>query len=161
MLTSLTGTLAVTTVAASFLLAPSGPAAAHPCEQINVLAFHIEAKPERDAYSVGETAVIKVKVTRPAHEDPAGNGIDLDPPESEAAADINVGAGFHVGDSFFFGFGVTNDKGKTELEGDIEEGTDSGEVDVDIYAWNDVVRTPCLIVREYGYRHYEDMFRIE
>ncbi len=138
----------------------AGTAAAAPCtEQINVLSFHIKATPERPVYLVGETAVIDVTVTRPAHEDPATGGIELDPPASEPAADIYVGAGVQVGDSFLLGFGVTNDKGKAEIEIDLDE-VEAGDADVGIYAWKDVVRTPCLTVREYGFRYYEDMFRI-
>ena len=113
-------------------------------------------------YLVGETALIHVKVTRPAHEDPAGEGIELDPPKSEPARDIYVGAGIHddVGNTFLFGFAVTNEKGKATLEIELEEGTDPGEVTADFYAWKDVVRAPCLTIREFGFRTYEKFFRV-
>ncbi len=129
-------------------------------EQVNILSFHIEGKAGRPVYVRGEKAVIHVTVTRPAHEDPAGEGNEVDPPETEPAADIYVGAGLHVGASFLFGLAVTDEEGKADLEIKIKDDTDTGEADVDLYAWKDQVRTPCLTIREYGYRHYKDMFRI-
>ena len=164
MLTSLTRKLAATIIVASFLLSPgSAPAAttSDGCsEQYNILSFHVTAKPGRPVYLESEKAIIHVKVTRPAHEDPGNNGIEIDPPDSEPAADIYVGIAFVVGNSYLFGFGVTDEKGKADVEIEIDEGTDSGEADVNIYAWKDLVSTPCLTIREYGHRYYEDMFRI-
>lgn len=160
---SLTKKLAVICIAASFLspIEESSATPAEPCsERVNVLAFHIQAKPDRPVYVRGEKAIIHATVTRPAHEDPAGGGNEIDPPGSQPAEDIYVGTGVHVGDDYVFGFGVTDEKGKAELEVKIDDDGDKGEADVDIYAWKDAVRTPCLTIREYGYRHYKDMFRI-
>ena len=159
---NLTRKLAALSIAASFLFAVAAPTSADEshCEQVNVLAFHIEAKPGRPVYLVGEKAVIHTTVTRPAHEDPAGNGIEIDPPNSEPVADIYVGAAMHTGDnSFAYGLGITNGKGKVDIQIPLKA-IETGEADVYIYAWRDTVRTPCLTVREYGYRYYEDMFRV-
>ena len=161
-LKSLTRKLAAFTIAASFLLPVAAPAQAGggTCEQVNVLAFHIDAKPGRPAYRVGDKAVIHIKVTRPAHEDPGNNGIEFDPPSSEPVDDIYVGAALTAGkNTFLFGFAVTNEKGKADIRINLDK-AEAGIADVNIYAWRDVVRTPCLTVREYGYRYYEDMFRI-
>ena len=154
--------LAATVTAASFLLSlsTSAPAAPAHCELVAVRAFHIEAKVDRPVYLVGEKPVIHTTVTRPAREDPAGYGVELDPPREEPAPDINVGAGIRVRDSWLFGFGVSNEKGKTDLEVDLQPDMNAGMADVDIYAWRDTVQTPCLTIREYGYRKYEDMFRV-
>ena len=161
-LKSLTRKLAAFSIAASFLLSVAAPTSAseEACEQVHVLAFHIEAKPDRPVYLVGEKAVIHATVTRPAHEDPAGLGIEFEPPHSEPAANINIGAALMTGDNtFLFGFAVTNDKGKADIKIDLDK-SEAGMADVDIYAWNDVLRIPCLTVREYGHRYYEDMFGI-
>lgn len=164
MLTSLTRKLAATIIVASFLLSPNTAPAATTgpgcSEQYNVLSFHVEAKPDRPAYREGEKAVVHVKITRPAHEDPGNNGIEIDPPDSEPAAGIYVGAALVVGNDYLFGFAVTDEKGKADLEIKIDEGTEPGEADVNLYAWKDLVQTPCLTIREYGHRYYEDMFRI-
>ena len=154
--------LAAATLAASFLLSlsPAAPAAATDCEQVNVRAFHIEAKAARPVYVIGEKAVIHTTVTRPAREDPAGAGIELDPPHEDPAPDVNVGVGLEVGRDFLFGFGVTDEKGKVDVEIDLESGTQSGEATAHIYAWKDVVQTPCLTIRDFGFRTYEDMFRV-
>ena len=156
--------LAAVTLSASFLLSlsASAPAAPAGCELVTVKAFHIEAKVERPVYLAGEKAVIHTTVTRPAREDPAGQGIELDPPQEEPASDINVGVGVDVGGAWLFGLGVTNEKGKTDLavDLDLDSRTDGGEATANIYAWRDIVQTPCLTIREFGFRTYEDLFRV-
>ena len=156
--------LAAISLAASFLLigrADAEPLGAQPgCEIVNVLAFHVEAKPDKPVYVVGEKATIHVTVTRPAREDPAGQGVELDPPESEPAEGINVGIAIMSGNTWTFGFEVTDAKGKTDVKIPIEPHLKGGEVTANVYAWRDTVQTACLTVREYGYRRYEKFFRV-
>ena len=162
--------LAAISLAASFLITgavTSSPVAAADCvdglrgrERVLIHNFHIEAEPERKVYLVGETAVVNGTITRPAREDPAGGGVEYDPPESEPAGDVNVGIGLESGDSFRFGFGVTDADGKVDLKIKLDEDTEPGTVNIRIYAWKRQVDTPCLIVDEYGYRAYDNMFRI-
>src|SRR5687768_13940797 len=47
---------------------------------VNLHTLHIEATPSKKVYRRGETIVIDVEVTRPAEEDPGGNGVPMERP---------------------------------------------------------------------------------
>ena len=130
------------------------------CEIVHIHAFHIEAKPDKPVYLVGEKATIDVTVTRPAREDPGGLGVEWDPPESEPVEGIYVGVAAFSEETWIFGFAVTNARGKAEVKLPIDPHFKGGEVTANVYAWRDTVQNACLTVREYGSRRYNEFFRV-
>jgi len=129
-------------------------------EQVALRTFTIEAKAPKSV-PIGGTASIPVVVTRPAEQDPLGQGIPTDGVEPEAAQGVNVGVGLLVGDVFFPGFAKTNDEGKATIKIKIQSYAKPGPVDASFYAWMTQADTPCLRVDENGYRFYEKFFTVK
>lgn len=129
-------------------------------EVVALRTYHLEVEPTKKAYRVGETAQINVTVTRPAHEDPAGQGIPIDPPESFPAEGVNVGIGLRIGDVFLFGHSVTDSEGLAKVRIPIKSYTPAGKAMADAYAWKTAADTPCLRVEENGYRQLPDLFTV-
>ena len=129
-------------------------------ETVVLRSFYVEMKVDKPVWKIGETVIIHSTVTRPAHEDPAGQHIEIDPPQSEAAAGVNMGIGLRVGDVFLFGSGITDDAGKVDVKVKLKPYTTPGSASVDGYAWNRVATTPCLNVEENGYTHLDNMFKV-
>ena len=129
-------------------------------EVVSLRTFHLVVEADKPSYKVGETAVINVTVTRPAHEDPAGQGIPMEPPTSEPAPDVNVGIGLRVGDVFLFGHALTNADGLAAVKIKLKDYTPAGKAMVDAYAWKTVQETPCLKVEENGYVSKPNLFTV-
>lgn len=168
-----TGLLAATALLAALLVvAPVSSAGA--CSSRNVRSmirsgaievvalrtYHLEVAPARKIYKVGDVAKINVTVTRPAHEDPAGLGVPIDPPQSFPAEDVNVGIGLRIGDVFLFGHSVTNADGLAVVKVPIKSYTPAGKAMADAYAWKTAADTPCLRVEENGYRQLPNLFTV-
>lgn len=129
-------------------------------ETIALRTLHLEYNADKKIYKIGEIAKVKVTVTRPAKEDPLGNGIPMDRPFVEPAADINVGVGLSIGRVFLPGAGVTNDKGVATVKIKIENYAPAGKwADTSAYAWRIVQSTTCGTVQEDGYRVQPRLFR--
>src|SRR5687767_6272200 len=89
-------------------------------EQISLLTFNLEIGEPKPVYKIGEVASIEVTVTRPAKEDPLGNGIPMDRPYVEPAEGVIVGVGLHIGRVFLPGAAITDAQGKTVIKIKIE-----------------------------------------
>lgn len=129
-------------------------------ETVALRTFHLEVEPTKKRFKVGEVAKIKVTVTRPAHEDPLGLGVEQEPPHSEPAEDVNVGMGLRIGDVFLFGHAITNEDGLATVKIKIKSYTPAGKANADAYAWKTVADTTCLKVEENGYRQLPNIFTI-
>ena len=129
-------------------------------ETIGLRTLNIEFKADKKIYNPGEIAQIKVKVTRPAKEDPMGQGIPMERPYVEPAAGVNVGIGIAIGRVFLPGAGLTDENGEATVKIKIESYAPSGEwADASAYAWKIIMPTPCATVQEDGYQIYPRMFR--
>ena len=121
-------------------------------EYVSLKTLHLEIEFPKKAYAIGETVSVKVNVTRPAKEDPLGNGIPMDRPYVEPASGVIVGVGLMIGRVFLPGAGITDDNGDTVVKIKLEDWAPAGKwVDASIYAWKIVQQTPCLTVQEFGY----------
>jgi hypothetical protein len=154
--------LAAGLVSATLVGAPTAAVSAPGCamETVTLKTFHLEVKAKKKVYKVGEIAQVLVNVTRPAEEDPLGNGIPIDRPTTEPAEGINVGIGLRVGDVFLFGHALTNAAGDAVVKVKLEPWTPAGNAIADVFAWNIVRDTPCLRIEENGYRQEPNIFRI-
>lgn len=153
------------------LLVPSAAsadaAAPVPCsnsrnmEQVSLRTFNIDAKVVKPAYRIGQTAVFKVTVVRPADGDPMNLGVPMDGVPPQPAPDINVGVGLLVGDVFLPGFAITDENGKATVKVKIESYAQPAVVDAAFYAWKVAADSPCAKVMENGFRAYPEMFTVK
>ena len=169
---SVTG-LACVLIAACFAAAPA-TASPVPCrgraiarlrgndlrETVRVRTFYIEAEPQSDGYKVGTTAKIDITVTRPAHEDPANQEVEFEPPTSVPAENVIVGIGVTVDQVFVPGFSRTDADGKATVSLKLPRYMKPGTAALTVYAWNVVHESPCLRVEEDGYRQYPEAFEV-
>ncbi len=163
-------------ILASFLAVAPAAAAPAPCgsdtrharrhssgsETITFRTFHVVMKTDKKVYRVGEVAKIHITVTRPAHEDPLGQGIPMDPPRSFPAEGVGVGVGLSIGRYFYIpAFAPdTDENGKTVAKVKLPPWTPEGKALADGYAEEVVQETPCLTIKEDGYRQEPNFFRV-
>jgi hypothetical protein len=113
--------LAVALAVASSLIALT-PVPASACggqgglfDYVTPNTLHVVIKPFHKQYARGDTVTVKVVVTRPAAEDPAGFGVRTERPVAQPASDVNVGIGINVGRAFLPGYGKTNNNGEVAV----------------------------------------------
>ena len=93
-------------------------------------------------------------VTRPAHEDPVGQGIEFTPPTSVPAEGVTVGASIWVGDrTYFWQIGLTDENGEDTLTLKVPKNAETGEALASFSAryW---IKNDCPDILEDGYRNY-------
>lgn len=129
-------------------------------EVVPVRTFYIDVERSRRVYEAGDVAVVRFTVSRPAHEDPAGQGIPADPPTSEPAEGVSVMAVATIGDSILFHGSETDEGGTAVARLRIKPSTPRGGADLEIKATKIVVETACATVVEVGYFKSEDFFRV-
>ncbi|MGH2817947.1 MAG: hypothetical protein ACRDJS_05745 [Actinomycetota bacterium] len=129
-------------------------------ETVTLRTFHVVVKADRKAYRIGQTAKMTATVTRPAHEDPFGEGVQFDPPASFPAEDVVVGVGLSVGDVYLYGHGTTKANGKAVIKVKIAPYTPPGKAAADLFARKTQLRTICASVEEVGYKHEANLFNV-
>lgn len=134
----------------------------HGLEQIQLRTLELEASTDKKSYRIGEVIKFKALVTRPADEDPAGQGIPMDRPYVSPAPDINVGVGLLFnGDVFLPGFGITDENGEVTLKVKIVNYVKPGTVHASFFAWKTVADIPCARVDETGYLPVSDIVTVK
>ena len=129
-------------------------------EQVSLLTFNLEIGKVKSAYEIGDVVPINVTVTRPAKEDPLGNGIPMERPYVEPVEGVIVGVGLSIGRVFLPGAAITDANGVAKVRIKIEDYAPAGvRVDSSIYAWRVVYEMPCATVQEYGYQALPGMFK--
>jgi hypothetical protein len=152
-------------VASSPMLLSSVPASACGAgggffDYVTPNTLHVVIKPFHKRYARGDTVTVKVVVTRPAAEDPAGFGVPIERPVTQPASDVNVGIGINVGRAFLPGYGETNDKGEVAVGIKLGRRVPAGNATVRAYAYKERLNTPCVVVEEQGYRTSPKAFRV-
>lgn len=116
-------------------------------------AFHVETSWNKKVYKRGETAVVEVTVTRPAHEDPFELGIPIDPPFS-VPAEAGIPVTTAVITNTFpppFGRGETDDAGKVTLKIPLKD-LKAGKFDTATYASKWTNENGCPDIEEWGWK---------
>jgi hypothetical protein len=125
-------------------------------ETLTLRTFHLEVKQYKKVYAIGDIAKIDVTVTRPANEDPLGEGQPMpwdERPYVEPAADAIVGVGLHIGRVFLPGAAMTDANGLAKIRIKIERYAPANQtIDASVYAWRVVQTTQCLTIQEDGYK---------
>ena len=129
-------------------------------EYVTPVTFHVAIGKFKKAYKVGDTVPVKVTVTRPAEEDPAGLGVAFERPATQPAAEVNVGVGLSVGRVFLPGYGRTNEQGKATVSVELERYVRPAKAHVRAFAYKEVLNTTCLTVEEQGYRDVPNAFKV-
>ena len=129
---------------------------------VNLHTLHIEAEPRKEVYGRGETIVIDVTVTRPAEEDPAGEGNPMPRPVTEPAADVEVGGALWVGNTYRWDFGMTDEEGHAVLRVKMPRNSGTGWARAEFAAEKmHYSNNGCPDVREVGYRSYDRFVRVD
>lgn len=158
--------IAVATLVAT-LFAPAAPArsACGALETYYLETFHIEAEPLEPTYRIGQTVRFHLTITRPAHKDPLGLGIPLDPPRSEPVADAFVSVSMFVGpegeEAFLYGVGRSSQEGKVVIPVKLKKYVKPGWAHARAYAQKVVVENVanCFSVFEFGVHPMPEAFR--
>lgn len=129
-------------------------------EAIALLTFDLEVGKLKPVYKIGDVVTVDVKVTRPAKEDPLGNGIPMDRPYVEPAEGVFVGVGLMMGRVFLPGAAITGADGVAHVKIKIQDYAPAGaRVDASMYAWKIVYEVPCASIQEYGYTSMPGIFK--
>lgn len=123
-------------------------------------SLHVEATPSKKVVRRGEKFTVDVTVTRPAHEDPLGEGIEFDPPTSAPAEDVTVGLSIWVGDrTYFWQVGLTDAEGKDTLTLRVPKNAEYGPALASASArhW---IKNDCPDILEDGYTNYLNFVKI-
>jgi len=117
-------------------------------------SLHVEAHPSKMVVRPGQKFTVHVKVTRPAHEDPAGEGIEFTPPTSAPAEDVTVGLSIWVGDrTYFWQVGMTDANGEDTLTLKVPRNAEAGPALASASGrrW---IKNDCPDILEDGYTNY-------
>lgn len=112
-------------LAVALLVATLGTASAAPhlCGPQVVESFTVETEWSKKAYRQGETAKVRVTVTRPGPEDPANQGIPMpDTGQSTPAEEVELSTAMHGVFPPVAGYGTTDANGEATLRFKIPEG---------------------------------------
>jgi hypothetical protein len=131
-------------------------------DRINLFTHYVDMKARKKTYRIGDVAKIDVTVTRPADQDPGGNGISTPRPTSLPAEGVTVGAGAWVKQRYFYAFGPNTDKdGKSTIPLKIPRYARPGWVSVAVVAEKFHATVVCWDIWEVGYAGDPRMFKIE
>lgn len=129
-------------------------------EGASLLTFHVEMDKTKATYRIGEVVKMRLTVTRPAKEDPAGQGTPMDRPYVEPVEGADIAIGTEVGDVYLSGAGKTGSDGTAEVKIKIENYAPPGEwATTGVFARKVVVSSPCATIEEYGHTQVRRQFR--
>ncbi len=121
-----------------------------------VHAYHVETQWPKKVYRQSEKAVVKVTVTRPAHEDPAGLGVEFEPPTSVPEAGVNVATSLQTGIyPYPYAHAVTDANGQATLKLPLTDVPKKGTFDAQTLVWKiqNQGGAACSEIEEYGYKY--------
>jgi hypothetical protein len=117
-------------------------------------SLHVTAVPSKTTLKPGEKFTVDVTVTRPAKEDPLGNGVAFEPPATLPAEDVTVGLSIWVGErTYFWQIGLTDAEGKDTLRLKVPANAEAGQALASASArhW---IKNDCPDILEDGYTNY-------
>ena len=122
--------------------------------------LHIEAVPAKTKVKPGEKVPVEVTVTRPAHEDPADQGIEFEPPASVPAEGVTVGLSVYVGDrTYFWQIGLSDAEGKDTLMLTVPKDSEHGWA-IAMASARHWIKNDCPDILEDGYTTYPEFVKV-
>lgn len=123
-------------------------------------SFHVTATPDKKTARRGDKVTVKLKVTRPAHEDPVDLGLQFDPPMSTPEKDAIVSVSVWVGEqTYFWDMGLTDANGEETLTLKVPKNSELGTAyaSASAYKW---LKRDCPDILETGFTEYEKFFAV-
>jgi len=122
--------------------------------------LHVEAHPSKKVVRRGEKFKVHVKVTRPAHEDPAGEGMEVSPPTSAAAEGVTIGLSIWVGDrTYFWQVGMSDQNGEDVLTLKVPKNAELGPA-LASASGRHWIKNDCPDILEDGYTNYMNFVKV-
>lgn len=162
------GLLVPATAQAAFVTSTASAAGPAPCRAaggmggsvITLKSFYVTAKPASKTASPGDKVKVKMKVTRPAHEDPLDQGIQIDPPVSTPEPDVTVGLAVWSGKyTYFWAMGLTDENGEATLTLRIPKDAEPGNAYA-VASAEKWLRRDCPDIVERGFNEYDPFITI-
>jgi hypothetical protein len=119
-------------------------------EFVYLKTFKIEVKVPNGTYHPGDKVPFPTTVTRPAEEDPLGQGIPMPRPYVEPAADVPVVIVAFADDVLLIDYKLTDANGKVNLALKLPKYMPEGPVSARIYAQKLLADSNCVTVYEVG-----------
>ena len=150
----------VTSTASAAGPAPCRAAAGLGGSVLTLKSFYVTAKPAKKVVSPGDKVKVKIKVTRPAHEDPFDQDIQLEPPVSTPEKDVSVGVAVWVGKyTYFWNMGITDENGEETFTLRIPEDSELGNAYA-VASAEKWLKRDCPDIVERGFHEYENFLTI-
>ncbi|HYO61584.1 MAG TPA: hypothetical protein VEU29_06770 [Actinomycetota bacterium] len=151
----LTGIIATFGLVAGMLaMAPAAEAkvacASTNLEFVYLKTFKLEVKLPKGTYKPGDKVPFPTTVTRPAEEDPLGQGIPMPRPYFEPAADVPVVIVAFADDVLLIDYKLTDANGKVNLALKLPKYMPEGPVSARIYAQKLLADSNCITIYEVG-----------
>lgn len=151
-LTGMLGTFAL--VAAMLAVAPAAQAkvacSSTNLEFVYLTTFKLDVKMPQGTFSPGDKVPFPTTVTRPAEEDPLGQGIGTPRPVVEPAAEVPVVIVAFADDVLLIDYKLTDAQGKVNLALKLPKYMPEGPVSARIYAQKLLQDTNCITIYEVG-----------
>lgn len=120
-------------------------------EFVYLTTFKLDVKmPSTKPYSPGQKVPFPTTVTRPAEEDPVGQGISTPRPYVEPAPDVPVVIVAFADDVLLIDYKLTDANGKVDLALKLPKYMPEGPVAARIYAQKLLQDTNCVTIYEVG-----------
>ena len=119
-----------------------------------VHSFHVDAEWARKTYRRGDRALVTITVTRPAHEDPLGLGVPIDPLVSVPEPGVTVATSLQTGYyPYPYGAGITDENGQVKLKIPLKDVPKKGPLDASTLVWKMTNQggAACTEIEEWGY----------
>ena len=120
-------------------------------EFVYLKTFKLDVKqPKKTPYSPGDKVPFPTVVTRPAEEDPLGQGISTPRPYVEPAADVPVVIVAFAKDVLLIDYKLTDANGKVNLALKLPKYMPEGPVSARLYAQKLLADSNCITIYETG-----------
>lgn len=141
-------------VAGTLALAPAAEAklacASTNLEFVYLNTFKLEVKMPKGTFQPGDKVPFPTTVTRPADEDPLGQGVPTPRPIVEPAPDVPVVIVAFADDVLLIDYKLTDAQGKVNLALKLPKYMPEGPVSARIYAQKLLQDTNCITIYEVG-----------
>ncbi len=119
-------------------------------EFVYLTTFKIDVKMPKGTFAPGDKVPFPTTVTRPAEEDPLGQGIETPRPFVEPAPDVPVVIVAFAEDVLLIDYKLTDANGKVNLALKLPKYMPEGPVSARIYAQKLLQDTNCITIYEVG-----------